>query len=271
MQQKNCKSLWWSSIIALFFVIGIKAKAATSNSEISLPYPDYTSDATTPHSWHFLFAPYGWMSSVDGDVTVRKNTVHAHIPFSKILRDMDFAGEAHIEANYDRLTFMLDPTYIKLSAGVQGPIINTSLSSAMTLIDGGIFYRIASSSDTNNNQYSSFELLGGARYLGFNNELDFARAGNISDTINLFAPIVGARIKFNATPKSQFWLRGDVGGADVDNVHSTWSATAGYAYTATSHIKLGIAYRVLDMDFNTGRSAINIMYYGPMLGIGFYS
>ncbi len=269
MQGKNRRILQ-AIIVGLLLIIRFNAQASVNNEYVSLPYPDYSA-VNTPNTWHFLFAPYGWMSSVDGDVTVRKNTVHAHIPFSQILKHMDFAGEAHIEANYNRWTFMVDPTYIKLSAAIQGRLIHTSLSSAMTLVDAGVFYRVASSSDPDNSQSSSLEFLGGARYLGFNNELDFSRPIlSISDNINLFAPIVGARIKFNSSPRSQFWLRGDVGGADIDDVHSTWSATAGYAYAVYSHLKLGIAYRVLDMDFNTGRSAINIMYYGPMVGIGFY-
>lgn len=269
MLRPNVKAFQRIAIAGLF-AISNPTFAATSTSVTTLPVSDYRVEKT-PNTWHFVVAPYGWMSSIDGDVTVQKNTVHAHIPFSKILKNINFAGEAHIEATYNRWTLMVDPTYIKLSGSIDDRIIHTNLSSAMTLVDSGFFYQITSSSDDVNNQFSSLELLGGMRYLGFNNELDFERVATVHNHINLFAPIIGVRIKMNASPRSQFWLRGDVGGADIDNVHRTWSATAGYAYAVSSHIKLGLAYRVLDIDFNTGRSAINLLYYGPMLGVGFYA
>lgn len=222
-------------------------------------------------SWHFLFAPYGWLTSLNGDVTVKGNTKHINIPFSKILKDLDFAGEAHLEAGYGRFTFLLDPTYLKLTADVDKNILKTTIRSQTTLVDTGFFYRLFSAAP-GENQYASFELLGGARYLGANNALDFDRLPNltVSSNIELISPIVGGRIKYNPTPKAELWLRGDVGGFNIDKVHRTWSATAGFAYIVHPHIELGIAYRVLDIDFSTKDATMNVLIHGPMLGIGFY-
>ncbi|MGB6976743.1 MAG: hypothetical protein WBE18_04735 [Gammaproteobacteria bacterium] len=227
--------------------------------------------------WHFLIAPYGWASSVEGDATVKNRTSHIHVPFRKILKYIDFAAEAHVEAGYGPLTLMIDPTYLKLSKDVNARLLNTQftinahLVSEVTLIDGGVFYRILSTGPATP-EYASLELLGGARYLNVSNTLTFARiSSTLSTNIQLTAPIVGARLKYDPTPRAHLWLRGDVGGFGVDNVKSTWSSTVGFAYTVYPHIDLGVAYRVLDIHFTTPNSTMNVLMYGPMIGIGFHS
>lgn len=226
----------------------------------------------TPNSWHFLFAPYGWFSSIKGKVTVKGITKTANIPFSQVLQDLDFAGEAHLEANYNRITFMLDPTYLKLAQDVDEDRLKTTLQSKTTLVDTGIFYRLLSTAP-HSNPYVALELLGGARYFGAKNELDFDRLPNlnVASTTQAWSPIVGGRIIFEPAAKSELWLRGDIGGFNVDHVHRTWSATAGFSYIIHRHIKLGVAYRALDIEFTQKAAAVNLLIHGPMLGIGFYS
>lgn len=276
---------WFISVLSM----SGNATAATAND--APPQSD--------GGWHVSFAPYGWLSGVDGNITLKGNTTHVHIPFKDIFKNLDFAGEVHLEANKGRWTFMIDPTYLKLSKDIKKSLSKTinvpangeavvtaigTLTSATTLIDLGAFYRLFSTPD--NKPYVSFELLGGARYLGLNNSLEYNRYLNVNIDDQTFAqlrsfdastndqmisPIIGARIKFNPTPNAHLWLRGDGGGFGIDHVTRTLSGIVGFAYTVHRHIDLGIAYRVLEIAFHKTNSSGDIVMYGPMIGISFYS
>ena len=105
--------------------------------------------------WHFIIAPYGWLSSISADISVKEITNHIFIPVTKILKHLDFIGELHLEANHGPWTFMLDPTFLKVSTNISaGPIyvgplkrtvigpVDVSITSQTLLIDGGVFYRV---------------------------------------------------------------------------------------------------------------------------------
>lgn len=249
-------------LICFLTVVSIQAKAEGIPHTPPPPAPTET--------WHFLFAPYGWFSSIDADITLNRITKHVAIPFSKIFHHLDFAGEAHFEAGRGPWTLMLDPTYIKLSAHVDRRFDNTHVTSETLLIDSGIFYRVAKTTE-NANHPASFELLGGVRYLGLDNRFNFSRLPNrnVSRNTHLFVPILGGRIKYDLMPKLHSWLRGDVGGFGIDNVNDTWSTTLGLSYTVHQHVDLGIAYRVLGINYSKTFFKNDILLYGPLVGLGF--
>lgn len=215
--------------------------------------------------WHFLIAPYLWASSVSGDVTVKGNTRDFHVSFADILKHFDFGAQAHLEAGHGPWTLMLDSTYLKLSDDRDKGLIRPSITSQIVLIDAGVFYRIFST-PLHADQFLSFEILGGARYLSLDNQMDFPMRLSLSDRTQMTTPIVGGRLKADLTPKTYVWLRGDVGGFHIGHVNNTWSGSAGIAYSINSHLDLGIAYHVLKIDFNKGNAAMNVLMYGPMLG-----
>lgn len=251
---------------AVFISILLLSLYSNANAE------GYTPPAPQPvaESWHFMIAPYGWFSSIDGDVTVGNATKHVAIPFSKIFHNLDFAGEVHLEAIYGRWSFMIDPAFLKLTTHFDKFVNDVRLTSKIWLVDSGIFYRVFSNTE-NSNYLASFELLGGARYLGVDNEFNFSRFPNlnVSADTNLFVPIVGGRFKFDVYSKLHFWLRGDDGGFGLDDVSNTWSVTVGASYTVHRCIDLGIAYRALGIDFSRKAAKTDITLYGPMLGIAF--
>ena len=48
--------------------------------------------------WEFIVAPYFWMASLSGDVTVHGIPAHVDLPFSDTLQALDFGGQVHLEA-----------------------------------------------------------------------------------------------------------------------------------------------------------------------------
>jgi hypothetical protein len=221
--------------------------------------------------WHYEIAPYLWMSGVSSDVTVQGVTQHVHLTFSDILKYLEFAAEGHIEAGYGPWSFMVDPTYLKISQDFTTHSIPVDTKQQTVLIDTGVFWRVFASPAVNYGSYSTFELLGGARYMGINTTLDADSLFSVSSNQNSLSPIVGGRFKFHVNPKAQFWLKGDVGGFHVDGMKSTWSVTGGFAYAVQRHIDIGIAYRVLKMNYAKDQVALNTLMYGPMLGFSLHN
>ncbi|KTD44618.1 hypothetical protein [Legionella quateirensis] len=249
----------------------LKTQFIYISSVLAFSNVGYTAPAMTAqpiHSWHYSIAPYLWASSLNGDVEVLGRTKHLNITFEQILRHLDFAAQGHFEAGYGPLSLMLDPTYLKLSQEEHFKSIGLKFTTKMLLADAGIFYRFFAK-PIRDNQYVSLEVLGGARHLDIKNTLEVDRL-SLTDTVKMNAPIVGARLRTDLSPKSNFWIRGDVGGFHVDHVKETWSATAGLSYAYKEHIDFGIAYRVLKINYAKNRSAMDVVMHGPELGVSFH-
>lgn len=227
-------------------------------------------DPCCSNGWNFLIAPYGWLASADGTIHVGDFSSDFHVPFSQVLEDFDGGGEVHIEAGYGPITLMLDPTYLRLKQDVgDDTFFAGTLTSKYTLVDGGVFYQIASNCFPSG-QSIALELLGGGRYVSTSSDVDFDRGFSLSTSADYFAPIVGARIKYELSPQTHLWLRGDVGGFGIDDVNNTWSSALGIGYNINPNFEIGAAYRVLKLDLDAARnSSVDTYLYGPMIGVAF--
>lgn len=212
--------------------------------------------------WHYEIAPYMWASAIKGQVVVDGHRADATIPFHKIWSDLQFAIQGHLEASNGPWALMLDPTYVKLSQNLP---LDSHLTTEMTLVDAGVFYRLFSV-QMKYLQALSLELLAGGRYFSLDNTLNLPIGQPVIDNTQVIAPIVGGRVKYRLN-KLQLWARGDVGGFHINRVDRTWSWTTGIGYAITHCADIGIAYRVLQIDYNGGRnSQVNTRLYGPMIG-----
>lgn len=236
--------------------------------------------------WHFLLVPYLWMSDVRGEATVRHATDHVNVSFSEILKRLDFAFQGHAEANYEEWTLMADVTYLKLSNHFRGSDLRfvshikdlrpftfqLDVTSSTTLIDFGVFYQVSQLVDPQNQTSTTFELLGGGRYIRPTVDLKFNHLNpTLSSETNSLSPIVGARIKYHFDAKTVLWLRGDMGGWHVNHMDNTWSAIGGVSYAIRPNIDLGLAYRFLDMELSKNTNvSFNTQLSGPIVGIAFH-
>lgn len=225
--------------------------------------------APTLEEWHYMIDPYGWLASVRGTLSVDGTRHNFNIPFSELIKNLDGGAELHMEGGYGPWSLMVDPTYLKLTMDKKIGRVDTSLTSKTLLTDMGLFYQLVGI-NLPREQYLSFEILGGGRDLDVNNYFHAGKDFSASSGAQFFAPIVGARIKYMLTHKMEFWLRGDVGGFSIDHMTNTWSSTLGFGYSASKHIDLGVAYRVLQININEANSSIRTLFHGPMIGISFH-
>lgn len=267
------------SSLLLLTSLSFKALAAVDK--------DYAINSPS-NEWHYLIAPYGWFSPTSATIQVDNISKHIFVPLDKVLKSLDFSGELHLEANKGLWTFMVDPTYVKLSSHITaGPIfvgplnqtvigpIDIHVVAQTLLIDGGVFYS-AYQNQWSNFQPFSFEVLGGFRYLGLKNQLTLSPSRTelfsgirVNSNSNAIAPIIGGRFKQHFA-KSMAWLRADVGGFSIDKVTHTWSVGAGITYNLSAHTDLALAYRALKIKVaESPNSSFDTLIYGPEFGIVF--
>ena len=124
----------------------------------------------------------------------------------------------------------------------------------------------------------ALDVLGGGRYWNLSGDLDayapeahlsFSKSGS-KDWID---PFVGLRFRLNLTQDLLLFLRGDVGGVSVGSRFS-WNASAILGYSISRVVSVGLGYRALYVDYESGSGSNKFEYkvtmYGPMVGAGFY-
>ena len=245
----------------------------------------YAQNASPGESkWEFELIPYLWMSNISGDVTIEGSSSHAKLKFGDIFSDLQFGGQVHLEARKDRWGLFLDTTYLNLKTEEWttdpnvGPI-NTDFGMKEWLLEFGALYQLGRwSLGKAEGPALALDALGGGRYWYLSGDLDvyaplvplsFSSSGS-KDWID---PFVGLRLRLNLTKNLLLVLRGDVGGFSVGSQFS-WSASAILGYSISRVVSVGLGYRALYVDYESGSGSDKFEYkvtmYGPVVGVGFY-
>ncbi len=234
--------------------------------------------------WEFELIPYLWMSSISGNTTVQGSTTHASMSFSDIFSDLNFGGQVHLEARKDRWGFFLDSTYINLTTNVHGTDpnvgpMNADFGMKEWLVEFGTLYQLGRwPLGKAEGPALALDVLGGGRYWNLHGDLDLyaPQAGvslDKSGTEDWIDPIVGLRLRLNLTKNLLLVMRGDVGGFSVGSKF-TWNASAVLGYSISRVVSLGLGYRALYVDYESGSGSNKFesktTMYGPMVGVGFY-
>ena len=272
-----------TGVVALFGVYGIAIdQSSGSGSTLS------------SNDWEFTIVPYFWMSSINGDITVKGITADMDVKFSDLFDVLDFGGQVHVEVRKGNFGVFIDPTYLQLSVDkdVQvlpnggGPDVEVVLKEF--LLEFGGFYRLGTWPI--GSPYNSFvqkakpsvtlDALVGGRYVNLDVEIDIDSAlpmipSEVDDDKDWLDPFVGARIILNPTEKLSFFVRSDIGGGDFDFASDiTWNLVGYVGYELPWYgITPLIGYRVLYIDYDDGSGDDRFVYktwtYGPIIGIGF--
>jgi hypothetical protein len=230
--------------------------------------------------WKFVLAPYGWLSSLDGDATVRGVKVSVDSSGSDSLDDIDFVAQIYLEAMKDKWGILIDSTYLKTSTDADAGPIGAELENELALVDIAALYRFGRTPlGGSGGPTLAFEMLGGGRYLYLKNEIElegriarFNFQRDFQASKDLIDPVVGIQLRANLTKRLSFLVRGDIGGFGVGTDFS-WNASAIFGYQVLRHMNLAIGYRVLDIDYDTGSGSNKFEFdttlSGPMIGLVF--
>jgi hypothetical protein len=263
--------------------------------------------AAPANGWQFSFTPYGWMTNLNGDATVRGREVEINEDFFEIVEKSDslLAWMSYFEARKGRFAFFTD--FVWADLGFPGhidvqrsrPLATLNISGKAQLdyesfiVQSGIAYEVASWQG-NAGGHTAFDLLGGARY--WNQEVDlsvnvvgtvtvnieqlglefersrrFARSR--SGTLEWIDPVVGARLRHQTAGGQEINLEGDVGGFGAGSEFS-WQAVGTYGFDINvcgTPVHSVVGYRALAVDYSEsgrrGRNGIDLVQHGPIMGV----
>ncbi len=241
-------------------------------------------------NWEFEVAPYIWMVSMKGDVTVKGQTSDVDLSFSDFLDDLKFAAEAHFEATRKtdrKYGFWLDGTYVKLESDANIGPINLDIQNQFVILEGAFFLNIHNwelSSNSLNTKlskpYIALDAVAGARYWYVDAELDFKGqgpvgvSGNLSGDQNWVDPFIGLRSMIYFNDKIRMMLRTDFGGFGIGSASDfSWLGGVTFGYSITKTIELILGYRALYLDYEDGsgnnRFAMDVWMQNPLIGFNF--
>jgi hypothetical protein len=254
------------------------------------PQPHLAEPIPPPNQWQFSFTPYGWATSINGDVTARGHKADVNESFIEIVEKSDslLAWMSYFEARKGRFSFFTDFVWADLgfpghfditrdplgrfdraTLNVKG---NAQLDYQEMIIQSGVSYEIARWQSTPGS-FTALDLMGSARYWNQDVDLSLRVTGTLtvdfpelglrlqrsrrvavarSGDLEWIDPVVGARIRHQIAPGRDITLIGDVGGFGAGSEFS-WQAVATYGFDVHcfgSPLHLVMGYRALAVDFS---------------------
>jgi hypothetical protein len=204
--------------------------------------------AATAQEWNYQATIYAWLSGLDG--TIAAAPVGGGIPvsakFSDLAGFLDFAAAGHFEAQNPNFVFIGDVNYVGLGsdrdAEIEGEPVSIELDYDQWIFELGGGYRITPEFDL---------LLMGRLYSQNLGQTQVAGEGTTANkTKYTWADVyIGARWRKLLGDRWWVSVRGDVGTGGSD---FAWFANAGFGYRFSDLVSLGLAYRILSLDYETG-------------------
>ena len=251
---------------------------------------DGASQNDSPDHWQFSFTPYGWATSINGDVTARGHKAHVNEDFIEIIEKSDsmLAWMSYFEARKGRFALFTDLVWADLgfpgrfditrsplgrfdraTLNVQG---RAQLDYQQTIIQSGIAYEIARWQGAQGG-FTALDLMGSARY--WNQDVDLSlrltgtltvdlpelglklqRSRNVaiahSGQLEWVDPVVGARIRHQMASGSDVALLADFGGFGAGSEFS-WQLVGTYGFDVNcsrTPFHIVVGYRALAVDYS---------------------
>jgi len=210
---------------------------------------------------HSMFALYGWLAGVNGDLTAGPLTASVDVSFSDLLKNLDMTFMGYYETSKGRMGFYLDTIYVRVSGDVERPLTTVGYRVSETLAEGGVLFP----GGTAERGLDGFV---GARYLGVSNRLSLTPPGVSGSASNHWLqPVIGGRYRTTFSERWSGTLRGDIGGTGGGG-NSSWQALVTLRYRLNEKTSLGIGYRYLHMNLEKGRFGFDGATRGPLVGVG---
>jgi hypothetical protein len=240
--------------------------------------------------WEFSLTPYGWATSMNGDITARGRTVDVNESFIDIVEKSDslLAWMSYFEARNGRLAFFTDLVWADIgfpghfditkdplgrfgraTLNVKGKV---QLDYEETIIQSGLAYEVVRWQSAPGS-FTALDLMGSARYWNQDVDVSLRLTGTLtvdlrelglqlqrsrrvaiarSGDLEWVDPVVGARIRHQIAPGKELRLLGDVGGFGAGSEFS-WQAVATYGFDVNclgTPLHTVIGYRALAVDYS---------------------
>ncbi|WP_136808253.1 hypothetical protein [Desulfosediminicola flagellatus] len=202
-------------------------------------------------SWRFTLIGYLHLAGINGDVTVKGETIEVNESFSDLIENADFGGSFHLEARKGKWGVFVDPMYMKMSADEEAGPLNVGIEVEQWLVEVGGIYEISNWSLGNTgDRLAKIDLLAGGRYFSLEIDMDFNLLPEVNGKGDWVDPFVGIRFQADLTNKVKLLLRGDIGGFGIGSAPDfAWNVHTALGYDLSEKSTLWFGYRVLDVDY----------------------
>ena len=213
--------------------------------------------------WNYDAAVYLWFSGLSGTIGVgRVGNIPAEATVDDLVEYLDFTAAAYFEARNQRFVLMTDIYYVNLGAErdveiLRQPVkLDLDYSQWILALGGG--YRLS----------EQFDVLLTGRYYIFDigTTADEISDDPVRESSHNWGDIfIGGRFHTVVGGKWNLSLQGDIGAGGSD---FAWFGNAVVGYQFTDLFSLGLGYRILSLDYETGADADYFKYDVTTNGIG---
>jgi len=217
---------------------------------------------------HFGVTPYVWLTGLAGDVGVRRLQSDVDLAPWEVVKHLQFGFMANAEARKGPYGLGLDGIYAKLGGAkalaVRGDTGGLDLTQHMTILSPTGGYTIGDST-------WSVDFLVGMRYWNLSTSLDvdFPRLSNERSGSRQWVDATGgARASWMPYDKLHLVAAADGGGGGSKD---TWQALGSVAYDAWSKWRLGLAYRVLGVNYDRNNFLFDTRLKGFVVGATYHT
>jgi hypothetical protein len=228
--------------------------------------PAAPQDADLGGGWYLQYAPYVWLSTIDGSSDINGRSVDVDLSYDDVFNLMGdhlslLAGMLHLELGHDRIFGFVDVVASRLDTdkgaqldGIEDPGTGLSTSRIDTNVelrlDSVIFefgggYQVLRMALPQRTKPLQVEFIAGGRYyytwasthatastriVGLpEGSPRVARAVTAAADLDWVDPFVGGRFSVPITNDIDLWFRGDIGGFGLGS-ELAWSLVSGFKY-----------------------------------------
>jgi hypothetical protein len=223
--------------------------------------------AAADGDWHFVVAPYLWLTGIHGTAGTANREVAVHASAGDLLSHFRFGLMGLLEADHKRIVLPLDIIWARLGDNQALPFPNLPATTAELKVDEFILtpkvgYRLL------DQEKLKIDALTGFRYwhLGQNLQFSPSRVGlNFSTSQNWVDPLVGGRILGALTPKVSVSIGGDVGGWGTGS-QLDYQVFGSLGYKIKPKWTLEAGWRYLDVNYRSN-TIFDVAMSGVMFGV----
>jgi hypothetical protein len=223
------------AILVTLVLLSVTAAPALSQSP--------GSSGTDLDEWKFTLAPYLMMPWMDGTVAVRGQDHELNVSPGNIFSNLQFGVMGYFEARKAKWGMGVDAVYMALGTDVDRPSANVDFNQGAYTFMG--LRRLNEKVD----------LVFGARWNVLQGKLEFKGPilqGTFEETKQWVNPIVGLKLKQRLRGPLSLTLEGDIGGFGAGSDFA-WQLWPMIGLDVSKRTTLGIGYRVLSEDYETGK------------------
>jgi len=226
------------------------------------------SSSQAADGWQNEVSIYGWYAGIDGEVTFPGGSeTDVTVEASDILENLNMIFMGGYQGKYDRWSIIADVVYMDVGGRADKPLVlgahSVDLDIKSWVLNGGVGYDLVQSDS------GILAIVGGARYLALDAEIDLGILGNPiierSGSEGLLDGVIGLRGHLRLTDNWYLPFHADIGAGNSD---LTWQLFGAIGYRFSwGDIKLG--YRHLVYDLGDDKVMVDLRLSGPVLGVGF--